>query len=409
LASSDERNIFSADGTCWQLEEVEMARSPGDQNVTRAERLQVGTLYSAGMPLAEIALAVGRNRISVRRIVAASGGLSPRSVARSPLRLSIGEREEISRGLQAGESYRAIARGLGRAPSTVVREVRALGRGRRGYRAWRGELRRDRDTRRPRTAKLARNPRLRRLVEGYLAQRWSPQQIARRLRHDHPDAPGMWVSHETIYQSLFVQGRGALRAELTRCLRTGRALRRPHGRVAPRGQLRDMVLISERPAEVEDRAVPGHWEGDLLIGAFNRSAIGTLVERQSRYVLLVALRGRTPDHVREALAERVLSLPEQLRRTLTWDRGKEMAEHVRFTVDTGVQVYFCDPHSPWQRGSNENTNGLLRQYFPKGTDLSRHSQAELDAVAAELNGRPRQTLGWLKPAEAFAKLVASTD
>jgi IS30 family transposase len=219
----------------------------------------------------------------------------------------------------------------------------------------------------------------------------------------------MWVSHETIYQSLFVQGRGALRAELTRYLRTGRTRRRPHGRTGVGGQLRDMVLISERPAEVEDRAVPGHWEGDLIIGAFNRSAIGTLVERQSRYVLLVALRGRTPGHVREALTAQILSLPEQLRRTLTWDRGKEMAEHVRFTIDTGVQIYFCDPHSPWQRGSNENTNGLLRQYFPKGSDLSRHSQADLDAVAAELNGRPRQTLGWLKPAEAFAELVASTD
>jgi transposase, IS30 family len=386
-----------------------MARSPGDQNLTRAERQRVGVLYATGLPVDEIARVIGRHRVSVRRVVVASGGLPPRSVARSPLRLSIGEREEISRGLNAGESYRAIARGLGRAPSTVLREVRALARGRRGYRAWRGELRRDRDSRRPRTAKLARNPRLRGLVEGHLALRWSPQQIARRLRHDYPDEPGMWVSHETIYQSLFVQGRGALRAELTRCLRTGRALRRPHARIPRGGQLRDMVLISERPAEVEDRAVPGHWEGDLIIGAFNRSAIGTLVERKSRYTLLVALRGRTPDHVREALAERVLTLPEQLRRTLTWDQGKEMAEHVRFTVDTGVQVYFCDPRSPWQRGSNENTNGLLRQYFPKGSDLSVYSQADLDAVAAELNGRPRQTLGWLKPAEAFAELVASTD
>ena len=222
----------------------------------------------------------------------------------------------------------------------------------------------------------------------------------------------MWVSHETIYQSLFVQGRGALRAELTRCLRTGRARRRSHGRV-PRGadgQLRDMVLISERPAEVEDRAVPGHWEGDLLIGRMNRSAIGTLVERQTRYVLLVALpAGRSAEHVRAALVERVLTLPDQLRRSLTWDRGKEMAEHVRFSVDTGVQVYFCDPHSPWQRGSNENTNGLLRQYFPKGTDLSAYDQAQLDAVARELNGRPRQTLGWLKPSEALAKVVALTE
>jgi len=386
-----------------------MGRSPGDQNLTSAERQRIGVLYTSGMPIDDIALAVGRTGQSVVRVVMASGGVQPRTRARSALRLSLAEREEISRGLAAGESYRAIGRRIGRAPSTVLREVRALRRGRRGYRGWRGELRRDRDVCRPRTAKLARDPRLRGLVEGYLRQRWSPQQIARRLRHDHPDAPELWVSHETIYQSLFVQGRGALRAELTRYLRTGRARRRPHGRTGVGGQLRDMVLISERPAEVEDRAVPGHWEGDLIIGAFNRSAIGTLVERQSRYVLLVALRGRTPGHVREALTAQILSLPEQLRRTLTWDRGKEMAEHVRFTVDTGIQIYFCDPHSPWQRGSNENTNGLLRQYFPKGTDLSRHSQAELDAVAAELNGRPRETLGWLKPAEAFAELVASTD
>jgi transposase, IS30 family len=219
----------------------------------------------------------------------------------------------------------------------------------------------------------------------------------------------MWVSHETIYQSLFVQGRGALRAELTRCLRSGRGRRRGQGRYVPEGQLRDMVLISERPAEVEDRAVPGHWEGDLLIGKLNRSAIGTLVERQTRYTLLVALpRGRSAESVGAALTERIVTLPEQLRRSLTWDRGKELAEHVRFTVATGVAVYFCDPHSPWQRGSNENTNGLLRQYFPKGTDLTVHSQAQLDAVARELNGRPRQTLGWLKPSEALAKVVAST-
>jgi IS30 family transposase len=362
------------------------------------------------MPIESIPAQVGRTLRTVHQVLARAGGIPPRVAVRSTLRLSLAEREEISRGLRAGESYRAIARRLGRAPSTVMREVRALGRGRRGYRAWRAELRRDRAARRPRTAKLRRNLRLRRTVDELLRQRWSPEQIARRLRHDHPDEPEMWVSHETIYQSLFVQGRGALRSELTRYLRSGRARRRPHDRTKPSGQLRDMVLISERPAEVDDRAVPGHWEGDLLIGAFNRSAIGTLVERQTRYVLLVALPGgRSPEHVRARLAETILTLPSQLRQTLTWDRGKEMAQHVQFTVDTDVQVYFCDPHSPWQRGSNENTNGLLRQYFPKGTDLSRHSQAELDAVAAELNGRPRRTLGWLKPAEALAELVATTE
>jgi len=217
------------------------------------------------------------------------------------------------------------------------------------------------------------------------------------------------VSHETIYQSLFVQARGALRKELTNCLRTGRAQRRPLQRSNPGGQLLDMVLISDRPAEVADRAVPGHWEGDLVLGRGSRSAIGTLVERQTRYVMLLDLReGRLAPQVRAKLAERITTLPEHLRRSLTWDRGKEMAEHARFTVDTGVQVYFCDPRSPWQRASNENSNGLLRQYFPKGTELGVHDQARLDEVAAELNGRPRQTLGWMTPSEAFARLVAMT-
>jgi IS30 family transposase len=347
---------------------------------------------------------VGRNRRVVQRVLAMAGGLAPRPPTRSALRLSPADREEISRGLQAGYSLRSISRGLGRAPSTVSREVRANG-GRRRYRAWRAELARDRRARRPRRAKLARNRGLRALVETWLSERWSPQQIAQRLRHDHPNDPEMWVSHETIYQSLFVQGRGALRAELARCLRTGRAKRRPALRRQP-PSIPDMILISDRPAEVDDRAVPGHWEGDLIIGRGNRSAIGTLVERQTRFVLLVALPGgRSAEAVRAALAAKILSLPAELRRSLTWDQGTEMAEHVRFTVETGVQVYFCDPHRPWQRGSNENTNGLLRQYFPKGTDLAVHGQAHLDAVARELNGRPRQTLGWLKPSEALARVL----
>jgi IS30 family transposase len=357
----------------------------------------------------DVAIAVGRSKRQVQRLVSPFGGIRPRPTIRSTLRLSSAEREEISRGLRGGESLRCIAVALGRSPSTVSREVAANG-GRHRYRAHLAEERAFRRARRPRRARLARNHRLRREVERLLVARWSPQQIAWQLRHDHPDDQEMWVSHETIYQSLFVQGRGALRAELTRCLRTGRARRRPAGRARPSGELPDMVLLSERPAEVEDRAVPGHWEGDLIIGKGTHSAIGTLVERQTRFVLLVALpHGRTAEAVRTALAERILTLPEQLRRSLTWDRGKEMAEHVRFTVDTGVTVYFCDPHSPWQRGTNENTNGLLRQYFPKGTDLSVHDQAHLDAVARELNGRPRQTLGWVKPSEALAKVVAFTD
>jgi len=239
--------------------------------------------------------------------------------------------------------------------------------------------------------------------------RWSPQQIAGRLRIDYPDDPEMRVSHETIYQSLFVQARGALRKELTACLRTGRTQRRGLRRTNPGGQLLDMLLISERPAEVEDRAVPGHWEGDLVIGKGSRSAIGTLVERQTRFVMLVDLReGRLAEQFRGQLTDKIVELPEQLRRSLTWDRGKEMAEHVQFSVDTGVKVYFCDPRSPWQRATNENSNGLLRQYFPKGTDLSVHDRARLDAVEAELNGRPRQTLGWMTPSEAFARAVAMT-
>ncbi len=237
----------------------------------------------------------------------------------------------------------------------------------------------------------------------------SPQQIAARLVLDYPDDLEMRVSHETIYQSLFVQGRGALRQELTRCLRTGRAQRRPLGRATGSGQLQHMVLISERPADVEDRAVPGHWEGDLILGKRAQSAIGTLVERQTRFVLLVNLRaGRLAEHVKDALADTIRALPDHLRRSLTWDRGKEMGEHVRFTLDTGVQVYFCDPRSPWQRATNENSNGLLRQYFPKGTDLSGYNQTRLDEIAAELNGRPRQTLGWSTPSEAFARAVAMT-
>jgi len=385
-----------------------MAKRRGDRSLTEAERLEIRRRVAAGEQIRSVATAVGRTKRSVQRVLRRAGGLPPRPTVRSTLRLSIAEREEISRGLRASESFRHIAQGLGRSPSTVSREVAANG-GRRRYRAYLAEDRANRRARRPRPAKLARNGPLRQAVERLLEARWSPQQIAWQLRHDHPDEPELWVSHETIYQSLFVQGRGALRAELTRCLRTGRARRRPAGRTRPSGSLSDLVLISERPAEVDDRAVPGHWEGDLLMGRLNRTAIGTLVERQTRFVLLIALpRGRSAEAVRAALAERILTLPQELRRSLTWDRGIEMAEHVRFTVETGVQVYFCDPHSPWQRGSNENTNGLLRQYFPKGTDMSVHSQAELDAVARELNGRPRQTLGWVKPSEALARLVALT-
>jgi len=382
-----------------------MARSQGDLNVANIERMEIRRRIAAGEPPEDVARAVGRDLWTVWVALRDAGGLTPRRTERSPLRLSPADREEISRGLLAGQSYRAIGRRLGRAASTISREVRA-NRGRGAYRAWRAELARDRRARRPRAARLARDPRLRAEVEAMLALRWSPQQIAATLRLVHPDDPEMRVSHETIYRSLFVQGRGALRRELAACLRTGRARRRPRGRARPAGPMRGMVLISERPAEVEDRAVPGHWEGDLLVGFNNQSAIGTLVERRTRFVVLVALPGgQSAEAVRAALTAQVMTLPAQLRRSLTWDQGREMAAHAEFTVDTGVAVYFCDPRSPWQRGSNENANGLLRQYFPKGTVLSGHSQADLDAVAAELNGRPRQTLGWMKPCEALAEAL----
>ena len=382
-----------------------MVRRRGWRWSTSAERAEVRRRFAAGQRPIDIARDIGRSKRHVQYVLSSSGGIAPRQERPSGRRLSLAEREEISRGLIAGASLRSIARDLGRAPSTIAREV-AVNSGRRPYRAWLADRRASRRARRPRLAKLARNPRLRQAVEVLLLERWSPQQIAWQLRHDHPDDREMWVSHETIYQTLFVQGRGALRAELRRCLRTGRARRRPAGRIRPSGALRDMVLLSERPAEVADRAVPGHWEGDLIIGKGTRSAIGTLVERQTRFVMLVALpEGRTAEAVRTALAAKILTLPAELRRSLTWDRGREMAEHLRFTVETGVQVYFCDPHSPWQRGSNENTNGLLRQYFPKGTDLAVHDQDHLDAVARQLNGRPRQTLGWVKPSEALARLL----
>jgi IS30 family transposase len=325
------------------------------------------------------------------------------------LRLSLREREEISRGLACGCSFAAIARGLGRPTSSVSREVHRNG-GRARYRAERADRAAVARSCRPKPAKLARHPRLRAQVEQWLEERWSPQQISARLVDTFPDEPEMRVSHETIYTSLFVQARGALRKELAAHLRTGRAMRRPQQRVSDqRGRIPGMVLISERPAEVADRAVPGHWEGDLIVGKNIKSFIGTLVERSTRYVMLLHLPdGSSTEHVTAALTAKIQQLPVELRRSLTWDQGREMLWHQRFTVATGVQVYFCDPHSPWQRGSNENTNGLLRQYFPKGTDLSVHDAEHLDAVARQLNGRPRQTLGWKTPSEALAELVAMT-
>lgn len=336
------------------------------------------------------------------------GVARPRMVEWHPGRgeLTQEERDEICVGLARGLSLAAIGRLLGRDRSTICREVHRNG-GRDRYRPGPAHRRAYEQARRPKAGKLTR-PALRAQVEAWLAEWWSPDQIARRLREEFPDDPMMWVSHETIYQSLFVQGRGELRRELTRCLRSGRAQRRAKRRIEQRGQRRDMVLISERPAEIDDRAIPGHWEGDLLIGKDGRSAIATLVERSTRYVLLARVADQRAETVREAITTQILTLPEHLRRSLTWDRGSEMAQHGRFSVDTDVAVYFCDPHSPWQRGTNENTNGLLRQYFPKGTDLSTHSQEQLNAVSASLNNRPRKTLGYKKPSECLADLVAAT-
>lgn len=377
------------------------------------QKAELWRRWAAGEPAREIAGAIGCSERTVYDVVSRAGGIVPAAFRkppkpRSPLRLRPAEREEISRGLRVGLSLRQIAAGLHRSPSTVSREVSRNG-GREWYRAVRAGTAARARARRPKTARLARDPRLAAEVEGLLLRRWSPQQIAQRLRLEHPDERELRVSHETIYQALFIQSRGALRRELAACLRTGRARRRAQVPASDRGRMAGMVLLSERPAEVEDRAVPGHWEGDLLVGKGNRSAIATLVERRTRYVLLAALpAGRAAPEVRDALAERIGTLPAHLRRSLTWDRGHEMAEHQRFTVDTGVAVYFCDPHSPWQRGTNENTNGLLRQYLPKGIDLAPFTQATLDAIAAELNGRPRQTLGWMTPSEALAAVVAMT-
>ena len=370
--------------------------------ISDTERERIAELLAEGAPVWRLHKEISRSRYAIRRAVVALHRQPKQEPRRSPLRLSLAGREEISRGLAAGEPVREIARRLGRAPSTVCREVAANGGGGR-YRACAADRRAVRLMRRPKPAKLGRCPRLREAVESKLELRWSPQQIAAWLRISYPDDPEMRVSHETIYLSLFVQSKGALRKELARYLRRGRARRRPRGLpvMNGQGQLRGTVHISQRPAEASDRAVPGHWEGDLLFGT-RSSTVATLVERKSRFVMLVHLPGgHTAGVVADALAEAITSLPSQLRRSITWDQGKEMAEHARFSVAAGVPVYFCDPHSPWQRGSNENTNGLLRQYFPRSTDFRALTQRDLDAVAAELNDRPRQTLEWKSPCQAL--------
>jgi len=338
-----------------------------------------------------------------------AGGVRPKRRTRSRRELTVVEREEISRGLAAEHSCHAIARRIRRAPSSVSREVARNG-GRVGYRAAEAEQAALRRGRRPKASKLARYPRLRAEVEAKLGLDWSPQQISAFLKLEYAQDPDMQISHETIYLSLFVQSRGALRKELAQHLRTRRLIRQPKKHLSSgRGQIVDKIMISERPAEAADRAVPGHWEGDLLLGTKN-NGIGTLVERSTRYAMLFTLpNGFTAERVSEALAKTVMTLPAHLRRSLTWDQGPEMAGHVRFTIDTGLAVYFCDPRSPWQRGSNENTNGLLRQYFPKGRSLAGVTQGELDRVADQLNGRPRQTLGWRSPAQRLTEFMQESS
>jgi IS30 family transposase len=384
----------------------------GGLRVDRALVEMFWQLRATGLPIMRAAACAGLAPQTARRVVSNSGGIPPRgSRAPSGRFLSLAEREEIAVGLAAGLSPAAIARQLGRHRSTVIREIarqpRYAHQGKRSYRASKAHSRAQRRARRPKTAKLKDNVELRTRVQDDLNKKWSPREIAARLRVEFADRPEMWVSHETIYQSLYVQSRGALRRELTVCLRTGRAVRRPRRRADERrGRLKDMVMISERPAEVEDRAVPGHWEGDLIIGRNSASAIGTLVERSTRFCLLLHLPdGYHPEQVQAAMIAQMSRLPEHLRRSLTWDQGREMARHAAISTALDMPIYFCDPHSPWQRGSNENTNGLLRQYFPKATDLSVHSAEHLDLVAAELNGRPRMTLSWNNPAEQLNNLL----
>jgi IS30 family transposase len=435
-------------------------RSPSrPREVLREKRRPFWIAIAAGRSSEDAAIDAGVSPVVGVRWFRRAGGMPPTHLSQSSKPpsgryLSFAEREEIAILRAQGLGIRAIARQLGRPPCTISRELRRNAARRHGapeYRATTAQWHADQSARRPRPAKLALNSTLRDYVQDRLAgmiatvdgaslagpkvvwkgrravhrqnrrwaTAWSPEQISRRLRLDFPEDETMRISHEAIYQALYVQGRGALRRELTACLRTGRALRMPRGRAHKgRSFIPSEIMISQRPAEVADRAVPGHWEGDLILG-LGSSAIGTLVERTTRFTILLhlprmaeggsALAGHGAEAVRDAITRAIFTLPEQLRRSLTWDQGAELAQHARLTIDAGVQVYFCDPHSPWQRGTNENTNGLLRQYFPKGTDLGIHNADDLEAVALALNARPRKTLGWKTPAETLNELLRARD
>ncbi len=376
---------------------------------TAAQSAELWDRWQRGEGLSSIGRALGKPSSSIFNHLRPSGGIRPSERKRSRLALTLAEREEISRGIALGQSIRSIAGYLGRSPSTVSREIKRNG-GPVRYRAAGGDKRAWAVARRAKACKLATYPRLCRVVARKLERSWSPEQIAGWLKRRYPDNSAWHVSHETIYRSLFVQARGVLKRELLAHLRSRRPLRRSRHASAKadgRGQIPDIVSIRDRPASVEDRAVPGHWEGDLLSGSANSHMV-TLVERQTRYVMLAKVANKDTHSVVKALIKQARTLPDELCKSLTWDRGKELTDHKRFTVATDIDVYFCDPHSPWQRGSNENTNRLLRQYFPKGTDLSRYSQAQLNKVAHELNKRPRKTLDYETPAERFNACVAAT-
>jgi IS30 family transposase len=373
---------------------------------TAAQKAELWERWKSGSSAAAISRALDRrNKTGVLRIVTLHGGIAPAPHRRALAALRLEEREEISRGIAVGQSIRQIALGLGRAPSTVSRELRRNG-GRQCYRANQADMRAWERALRPKPCRLALHRELRWRVAQKLALQWSPEQISGWLKREFPTDQDMQISHEAIYRSLFVQTRGVLKKELTAHLRTRRRMRLPkrHNVQSGQGQILDMVSIRQRPAEAEDRAVPGHWEGDLLTGA-NDTHIATLIERHSRFTMLVKLPRKDTTTVVAALAKHVRKLPEQLRRSLTWDQGKEMHAHKRFTIATNVQVYFCDPRSPWQRGSNENTNGLVRQYFPRGTNFARISQAHLNAIALRLNQRPRKTLGFETPADKLQAVL----
>jgi IS30 family transposase len=375
---------------------------------TESQKALMWERWQKGESLQQIAQLFDRNHSSIQPILAATGGIRPSPRCRSRWALTLGEREEISRSVVAGHSIRSIAAQLRRAPSTISREIKRNG-GQEGYRASQADQSAWDRGRRPKAGKLAQHRALARVVAHKLQRQWSPEQVAGWLKRTYPDDTSRQVSHETIYRSLFIQARGALKKELVEHLRRTRVMRRSRHHTQKtdhHGRITDTVSISERPASVEDRAVPGHWEGDLLFGSKN-SQIATLVERQSRYVMLAKVDGKDTQTVVNALIKHAQKLPHELYQSLTWDRGKEMADHQRFTLTTDIKVYFCDPQSPWQRGSNENTNGLLRQYLPKGIDLSAYSQAKLNAIARRLNERPRKTLNYETPADRFSQTVAS--